>query len=712
MTKQSIILLVFIFLFFPATYLSAADREQELRDEMWNSSDKDFKSVVVPEKWKDKSAVIIAKMHRFEYKKALMASLLRINEYSHFRIKLIDKNAINKYAEISFENDGAAGRVYAGFKIIKPNGKEVIVDLANAVKMERGGTGGKVAYRKIAIPNLEPGDILDYYICKENIVTRTSHIQFFDPVIYNLPQEYPVIKQKIQFKVERRCYINLRSLNGAPELKLVIDEQNDEQYYSLEDGDRDGVDDIRWLYPNREFPTVKFRASYASSAGMRQMDVLLGEPGELKSSVTGQELANLTNSLTSVVQYTKDASKHVSSMHKGVKDPFVISTSAYYYFRNQLLQNAESSFLDGEGLSSYNAIRFTDKFSDFLKSKKIAHDIIVGVDRDISRLEDIVIENELRYFIRVKKGSEYLYFSPLDIYTTPDYISSKLQGTEAYAMDGLAKKRIAQKIKLPQSTKDNNMTETVLHVKTTDMSSVQIAATLSLSGVHKLGGQYEFLDVYDVIEEENEKFKAHESFKAYGGAARKKYQAAKDAYLSSREADSKESLKKSIEVNYDFKIAEVSNFEILQSGRFDDAPDLKYSFDFKTDDLIKKTGPNYMVDIGKLIEQQVKIEADELDRKHGIYFDYPRTFRYLITFDIPNGYEIQGIEKLNSKVENETGGFTSTAKIEKGKLVIETRKHYDATTLSKDKWKSVVGFLNAANTFSSQKVLLKKVVMR
>lgn len=714
MTKSSLLLFIFILTMAPAALVPAAERALELREEMWNSSDKDFRNVVIPEKWKNKSAVIIAQLHRFEYRKALMASLLRINEYSHYRIKLIDRNAINKYAEISFEadRDGAQAatglKVYAGFKIIKPDGKEIVVDLANVVKMERGGSGGNIAYRKIAIPNLEPGDILDYYICKENVILRSSHIQFFDPIIYNLPQEYPVIKQKLQFKLQRRCYINLKSLNGAPELKLVTDEENDEQYYSLEDGDRDGIADVRWLYPNREVPTVKFRASYASSAGMRYMDVLLGNPGEVKSKVTGQELVDLTNSLTSVVQYTKDASKFISSKHKGEKDPFVLSKAAYYYFRNQLLSSAELSVLDGEGLSSYNSIRFVDKFSDFLNSKKINHEIIVGVDRDISSLDDIVIENELRFFVRVKKGSQYLYFSPLDIFMTPDYISPALQGTDAYAMDGLARHRIAKRTTLPATTMDQNATETTLQVKTTDMSLVSVSASHVLKGVHKLYSQYEFLDVYDAIDEDDKKFEKLESFSGLGGSTKKKYAALKQAYMASRESDKNESLKKSIEGNYDFKIKDVSNFKLIQSGRFDDAPEMKYSFDFTAEELIKKTGPNYLVDIGKLIEQQVKIEGDEIDRKYAVYFDHPRTFTYKINFEIPKGYEVQGLEKLNSSVENGTGGFVSKARIEGNQLIIETRKHYDVRKVAMEDWKSVVSFLNAANTFSAQKVLLKK----
>jgi hypothetical protein len=101
-------------------------------------------------------------------------------------------------------------------------------------------------------------------------------------VIYHLPREYPVMDHRLQFRAERRCYINLKSLNGAPELKLVTDETNDEQYYTFEGTDIEPTEDQRWIFPYREFPSIKFRAAYASGKGMRTYDVLLGNRAKQK----------------------------------------------------------------------------------------------------------------------------------------------------------------------------------------------------------------------------------------------------------------------------------------------------------------------------------------------------------------------------------------------------------------------------------------------
>lgn len=695
----------------------AIDRAVEIKDEMWNSSDKDFKAMNVPEKWKDKSAVFIALLHRFEYKKAVMANLLKVNQYSHYRVKLIDKNAINQYAEMTYNTSsdgyGSTGsKVYVGFKVVKPDGKEIIVDLATAVKMQRTGGGRTFSYYKLAIPNLEPGDIIDYYLCEENVVAKTSEIQFFDPVIYNLPQEYPVMKQKLHFRAQRKCYINLRSMNGAPELKLVTDEANDEQYYSLEDGDRDGIADVKWLYPNRELPTIKFRATYASGKGLAYFNVLLGEQGVVKSSVSKVELARLTQTLMLPQYSIKHFNKYMKTWKTSVKDPFEVAKAAYYFYRNQIISSAELKTTMGGGPYTLSDIEFTDTFSSFLDWKKIDHDIIICVPRNISDIDDVVLENELRYLVRVKKGGQYMYFTPLTIFSTAGMLFPRIEGTEAYALDGVASPSswTAEKVNIPVTRKEDNRSESVLTVSTSDFSSAKISATHSLKGYNKLFWQNEFLDVYDVIEDDNnsKNFDSYVRFKNYSKSYLKQLNAQKKAYMDKREEKRIAGIKSSLETEYDFKIKDVTNYKVSKLGRFDANEPVEYAFDFTGEELFRKTGPNYMMDIGKLIERQVRIEDTELERNYNVYFENARSFSYKIVFDIPDGYMVQGLDKLNVKVENSAGGFTSVAREENGKVIVETLKFYNNNFVDVKDWKNVVAFLNAANNFSEQKLLLKK----
>lgn len=698
-----------------ATPVFGNDRDQEIRDEMWNNSDKTFRSTAVPAKWADKSAVIIAQLNRFEYRKPVMRNLLRYNEYSHFRIKLNDKNAVTKYTEVNFpsnrtdNSEGEYIKVYVGFKVVKAGGEEIIIDPLKAVKMERQYRGRVQSYNKLAIPNLEPGDILDYYICEETTRANANYIHFFDPIIYPLPQEYPVVSHKLQFRAERKCYINLKSLNGAPELKLVIDEANDEKFYSLEGTNIEGVDNMRWLFPYREMPTIKFRAAFASGKAMRTFDVLLGEPGEVKSTVTTKEIQEMMSTMLATNYDIRFLTKYAKQNLKDLKDPFEVADKAYYFYRNQMFNEMESNIVEGKSpWVSMPQVKFVDVFSTFLADREMPHDIVIGVPRNLSSLDDLLIENEIAWFIRVKKGDQFRYYQPFDLTTIPGTIAALLEGTDAYVADGLApqKKWNLKKIQLPTTTANDNQSKTDIRIDLSDFTKASLTLRRSLLGQNKVPDQYYYMDPFDLRPEESEKFEMTESSSVMLG--RKRYEAMKEAYLARRTKEREENLKTVLERDFKIKVLEISNFKIEQSGRYEDAPEMIYSLDFTTDNLLYKAGPNYMIDIGKLIEQQAKIESQEMNRTNNIYYENRRSFKHTLEFDVPKGYQVQGLEKLNQKVENKLGGFSCTAKEVKGKVIIETHKHYDVTYAPAGEWKEIVSFLNAANNFNEQKLLLRK----
>ncbi len=702
--KKSFVLSLFFFSVLTSTY--AVDRSVEIKDEMWNSRDKAFTTKDIPQKWTGKSAVIIAQMHRFEYRKAIGGNLLRKNQYHHYRIKLADKNAVDKYAEMNFDVSVPYLDVYVGYKIVKPSGQEVIIDISRAIKMERTEDDRKLAYKKIAIPGLEPGDILDYYLCEEASEPVNSYLHFYDPVIYSLPKEYPIMYYKVQFRADRKCYINLKSVNGAPEFKLLTDEKNDEQYYTIEGAELENADDQRWLYKYRDLPTIKFRAAFArNEAVVSVSDVLLGEKKVAKTKVTVSELEQLTDNLIKVP--TLDYAflkKYAKTNLKGVTDPFELSTKAYYYLRNFILvQYSENKLWRGES-SNASRLTFYRVMHSFLKERKIAHDVIVTSDRNISDIDDVIMENELDWLIRVKKGSEYLYLAPFGLNSVAGSFDPSLEGAQAYAMNGLvAPLGKSKKFTMPTFTSGQHRSDITQMVSfDSDMATTTVKVARVLTGRSKLYEQYNLLDYYDYKKEEEKLFKKEEK------PLKRDQEALKTAYMSKRMTLKYDWLKQYVAENYEIKSKEPKDIVIEQTGRFDDSPSFKYSFVFETEELIKKAGSNYIVDIGKLIEAQVKIDKEEIERNTNIYFDYARSINNKLIIEIPAGYSVEGVERFNVSTENKYGGFTSKAKIEGDRVVIETLKHYDVIYVPKTDWISVVEFLNTAYNFTELKLLLKK----
>jgi len=115
-----------------------------------------------------------------------------------------------------------------------------------------------------------------------------------------------------------------------------------------------------------------------------------------------------------------------------------------------------------------------------------------------------------------------------------------------------------------------------------------------------------------------------------------------------------------------------------------------------------------LIDIGKIISGQLALDKKDFEREYDIYMAYARSYVYEINLEIPHGYNLQGIEKLNSNVSNETGGFISKAVLSGKILKINVNKVYNHNFEKAKDWSKMVSFIEASYNFTQQKILLKK----
>ena len=169
----------------------------------------------------------------------------------------------------------------------------------------------------------------------------------------------------------------------------------------------------------------------------------------------------------------------------------------------------------------------------------------------------------------------------------------------------------------------------------------------------------------------------------------------------------KELFEKMLKENFDPE--KYDDFELIKDGRFGDTATLEFKEKFSLKKLVSKAGKNYLFEAGKLIGGQIKLEPTELtERKTDIWLSYARTIQNNITIELPAGYTADGLQDLNMNVDNESGSFISTAKLEGDKLLISTTKIYKKNFDKKEAWPNYVAFLEAAYKFSQAKIVLKK----
>ncbi|MEO1051199.1 MAG: hypothetical protein AAFX87_11260 [Bacteroidota bacterium] len=692
------------------------ERAQEIRKEMWTDSGADFKVVDVPDKWAKEDAVIIAKDSRRSYHKDAVVARLRHKRYNHYRIKLQSSSAIEEYSEFSVPGSGSLGNLffefYAGFKVIKSSGEEVIIPLSKMVKEKAELNNSSLDIYKLAVPNLKVGDIIDYYIAEERKIMISSKFYPFDPAIYELNDKYPIMKQRISFDVLRRCFINLKTLNGAPEFELTSDSKNDRNTYVLEDGERESVDNVRWLHNYREIPTVKFKVTYASGAAAN-LPTFIGEPGILKSKVSVWELEKFMGYLFRVDYYTSAGiSGMIQFSHGKINDKEKLAEHGFYALRFlEHIASTESKILDGKSVRSPARYSMVKKLSAFYRDQGINHQVLIGIPRYISSLDDLILENELTYAIKINEGAEPVYVSYFDRNAHYGELDIDLQGTTVYAADGrkTPSRWKLSKIDLPVEKADKNRTVSHYHYKIDDLNegTLTLNAKASIVGANQTYYQYRLTDFYTYKDEELAYLKK-EDLQGVKKKRKAEMLTKRAEYLKTREDDIAKSAKELAENDFDMEILEVDDFKIEQTGRWHKKPEFIFSYQAKVKGPVKKVGSNYLVDVGRLIDEQIQLDEESKERDFNIYMSFARAFEYEVTLEIPEGYDVQGLENLEFNVSNDTGEFVSSATIEDNMLVVKSRKAYNSNYEPKENWGMIWEFLEAAEEFNKKQVLLKK----
>ncbi len=704
--------------------------QAEIRASFWNADDP-YQSVVdIPEKWTNESAVIIYQEFNYHYRNS--RKLLYYTESTRRRVKLLDKSAIEDYSEFSFSErfnvekgfSKKGGRAFAGFKVIKPNGKEVLIDLKDAVEVKNEGSE---AIKKIAIPDLQIGDIIDYfYYIYEPFEARGEHV--FDPVISLLGGSYPVMKQKFEFNTGSDFYINFNSINGAPPLKSIPSVNDKEVIYQLVDEDREKYEGIRWFYPRRVIPTIKFQVSLARKEKSKDgLKAFLGEKRAIKQSISNADLkAYYQDIFTFKSNYRSKYIKQIIPVAAAIKknDKAAIVEEAYYHLRySNLIYKIEPFLFLEEGFvigldMSYgnfmNENSFINTMGYFLKQQDIDFDIVLALSRSISTASELLMPEEVTPLIRVNLP-EPIYLSHFSLHSNPGYFSYYIEGSESLLLElgqDLKIKKIVP-FTMPVSKPEENQSLNEIKVSFVDdiLGTLQVDRRVLLKGYNKSDSQYDLLTFEDILPMEYKYYRKNPYIIDAEIKRKKKPKVKEKLALIAEEnrATQKKAFEKNASGDFDITLKSYEDFKIITQGRLSVNEPLIFEDSMQLESLTKKAGKNYLFEVGRLIGGQVAIAEDESPRTQDIFMPYPRSYRNEITIAIPPGYSVEGLEKLNQSVTNDTGGFIATAKMEGQNLILSTNKFYNHIFEKSEKWEDLTKFLEAAYDYTQTKVLLKKL---
>ncbi|MEO7310186.1 MAG: hypothetical protein ABIX01_07315 [Chitinophagaceae bacterium] len=672
--------------------------------------DADFASNTIPAAWEEQSAVIIAQKTAMFFDQKTSFKLFGkserkviIQEKERRKIKLLDNNAVEAFSELYFD----VTDIENGFdgKVIKTDGKEEKLDLTRAIAVEDNAdvpglfrsytqSGGK-RFFKVPVNGLQPGDILDYaYLANNDASVRDSYLEFL-PVYYQCHRPYSTMKQAFEIKLDRNTFLCSKSMNGAPE--FLEKEQGEFNIYSWEDRNREKLKDQNFVNEYLLLPMMKFQIVFSSKENAANL--FIGNRGELKTNFTPEEFgkklgtmyatnsSGYNNGLLSQVKY------HLKKMDAyGIKDDEFIK-DCYYTIRHVCLMN------DIEiGSGSFAWI-----FKKLMDEPKIPCSIMVTAANNLTALKDVIFRSEIEWFVRAKDKYVFSSNNMSNLYDIPPYV----QGNTAYSLV-LGKVATIENATLPIVNYANNSSDYILDASL-DLATENITVTSN----QEYKGNSRDREINNALMYEN--FLPLD-WKTYGGydeldelpeirrdalnerilRYRKEGQRLKPLYME-----------KQLKGEYP-DVVKYNAFRLLQDGRSFKKSELRYAEDFLLGDFVRHAGKSLLVSIPSLVSSQLQVKGEERTRQYDIDVRFARQIKWTINFAIPAGYKVLGLEDLQNNIENETGGFVSTAILQPGKLVIVATKTYKQPRISKANWGAMLQWLDAAYNFSQKKILLRK----
>lgn len=180
-----------------------------------------------------------------------------------------------------------------------------------------------------------------------------------------------------------------------------------------------------------------------------------------------------------------------------------------------------------------------------------------------------------------------------------------------------------------------------------------------------------------------------------------------------RDEDAKKEFQESI-LTYINSEAEVESMEIENgTANMLGVKPLVVSGKLKGANYMEKAGPNYLFKVGSLIGPQSEMYDENEERVMDIESDHARTYVRKITFTIPEGYEISGLEELEMDVKlmfnDETSSrFVSDYTMEGNSVTVNIFEYYNEVKYPKEVFEEYKKVINAAADFNKKTLLLKK----
>lgn len=724
---------------------------EEVRKQVWGWDMPQFKKRNIPEKYSKASKIILAhhteltadSKSKFQFYVISFGVKKEqtLTEVVREMVQLNDKNAVTEYSELNFTRFQKTSGFYSfdkttsyvGVRVIKPNGsmKEVNADEIVLTTNEQS-----VKKAKVAIPDLEPGDIIDYFIATVQQVTNDWTNKFYNLYLFD---EAPVLSFSFHAQLGKKYALEYRSYNGAPQLEVNKNDDKD-IIVDVAMNDIPPFETTLWVAPALQLPFIRMNIALGTK-GFGNKYLGIAKPGEVNRFTDSEKVMDLMAKNFSAAYFEGYAMKPGRMYYEGIeKEARKLAKQSglsfsemsntekaahlYYALRFTRLLNFNIENLSDKlnfGYARYNGLSFP--LYAIMKSAGLDPAIFVSNIRTGIRINELMNTDDLTSIAYLPDGNQFLSIQTL--FDIPFAIPGEIEGItagksftfdrpgavmSAKGMYNLTNVENGPKIKVSASDKNAHI-ETLKLSLTPGDDKIAVNRSTTRKGFYKPDAQNQLILYEDFYESERKAFNEEKSLieKLEDGRKSNKYvdeviNAFKEARKKQKDAFVEEATEW-----FGQEVTDMKNYKTGNLGVRHTAPDFVYSSSFNLGGLVKKAGNNIIVEIGKIQGEPLLIKEDQRKRDLDMYAPFARSIEYNIELPIPQGYSAEGVDALNKQVKNETGFFITEASINGNVINIRIKKHYLHNFEPAANWSKVIEFTDAANDWLNAKLLLKKM---
>lgn len=672
-----------------------------------------------PKEWDKQSAIFLRyeKKYEIRFVKAVAyvsGAKMHVSYISHYRIKILDEAALEYFSEVYYSSGAHGGytmyedtrdKEFLNIKIIKPSGKEIVVDEKEIIEDEDG-------QRKVAVPNLEVGDVLDYALYTHDLATS-----FFYGVIddYTLNRAYPI--KDFNYTVVTDEDWDVQFTSGQHEIKLSEKRLNKSCYeFSIKKENVEKINSTRWNYYYQTGPYIRMYVGYSDN----NMILRTKKGDQLHTSSLKSE--DIIEQYRAYYEKNKRAGNEYSAFKGYLKRKYKkeevpqikVLEELYYYMRHHFINKhyVYDRYYGGDANSfrKVSNLEFTGHIIYALRKLKIPYDIVVVVGRQSGDIEDVINKNQTDYLIRAKLDNSKVYFYRPNPYTRFNHFPFEIENAEGFVVEAESQKGsklVTKKALLPASDYKTNISkhETEVSFKEGDMMVLRANSKVMHTGHQIESYQYDVVNWMDMIWKENELYKT----KMWGHPSKDKSEDMKN-YMQAQEDQREAAMESIAKSHFDLEgdNTKLIAYEGLTTANTIDEKSLEYTFDCELSELVKKVGPNYVIKAGRLVGGQLILSEEEMEREVDVHMNFPRGYEYVINITIPEGYEVKGLSNFTNDIDNETGILKSEASLKGNVLTITFNKYYKNNYEPVKNWDKMKAFLIPGGEFLTKEILLKK----